>query len=111
MDDIAVIAEVARILTVMTCVFFLVGPLMMVATYFQEIESAGQAALLGLTKPYALAIPLTFLLPIKFGEISIWYAGPIADVMMLGLTAVVLSLAARNTTLKWGIFHTKEGAA
>lgn len=109
-DDAAVIAEVARILPVMTCVFFLLGPLMMVATYFQAIGSAGKAALLGLTKPYAFAIPLTFLLPVWFGEIGIWFAGPLAEVMMLGLTVLVLWRAARNSALKWGIFHTKEGA-
>jgi putative MATE family efflux protein len=109
-DDRAVIAEVARILPVMTCVFFLMGPLMMIATYFQAIGSASKAALLGLTKPYALAIPLTFLLPVWFGEIGIWYAGPLAEVMMLGLTVVVLWLAAEDTALKWGIFHTEKGA-
>lgn len=109
--DSAVIAEVARILPVMTSVFFLVGPLMMVATYFQAIGSAGKAALLGLTKPYALAIPLTFLLPLKLGEIGVWYAGPIAEVMMLGLTALVLWRSAQGTVLKWGIFHAQEGTA
>jgi Na+-driven multidrug efflux pump len=110
-DDTAVIAEVARILPVMTCVFFLVGPLMMIATYFQAIGMAGKAALLGLTKPYALAIPLTFMLPLWFGEIGIWSAGPLAEVMMLGLTAVVLWQAAKATTLKWGIFHANERTA
>lgn len=108
--DAAVIAEVARILPVVTCVFFLMGPLMMIATYFQAIGSAGKAALLGLTKPYAFAIPLTFLLPIWFGEIGIWYAGPLAEVMMLGLTALVLWHTAPTTSLKWGFFHTKRGA-
>jgi putative MATE family efflux protein len=110
-DDMAVIAEVARILPVMTCVFFLMGPLMMIAAYFQAIGSAGKAALLGLTKPYALAIPLMFLLPGWFGEIGIWYAGPMAEMMMLGLTAVVLWHSSRDKALKWGIFHIEEGAA
>jgi Na+-driven multidrug efflux pump len=110
-DDTAVIAEVTRILPVMTCVFFLLGPLMMIATYFQAIGSAGKAALLGLTKPYAFAIPLTFLLPIWFGEIGIWFAGPLAEVMMLGLTIVVLRHATHDPALNSGIFHTKEGAS
>jgi Na+-driven multidrug efflux pump len=110
-DDTAVIAEVARILPVMTCVFFLLGPLMMIATYFQAIGYAGKAALLGLTKSYAFAIPLTFLLPVWFGEIGVWYAGPLAEVMMLGLTVVVLRLAAHDPASKWAIFHTKKGAA
>ena len=108
-EDQAVIEEVARILPVMTSVFFMVGPMMMVATYFQAIGSAVKAALLGLTKPYAFAIPLTFILPIWFGEIGVWYAGPFAELMLLGLTAVVLWNAGRSSTLKWGIFHMEEG--
>lgn len=107
--DMAVIMEVERILPVMTSVFFLVGPLMMIATYFQAIGLAGKAALLSLTKPYALAIPLTFLLPFLFGEIGIWYAGPIAEVIMLGVTAFVLWQAVQKTGLKWGIFHGGTG--
>jgi len=110
-EDVAVIDEVSRIFPVMASVFLLVGPLMMIATYFQAIGSASKAALLGLTKTYAFAIPLTFLLPVWFGEIGIWIAGPLAEVMLLGLTAVVLRLAAQDQSLKWGIFHTKEGEA
>lgn len=110
-DDTVVIAEVARILPVMTCVFFMMGPLMMVAAYFQAIGAAGKAALLGLTKPYALAIPLTFVLPMIYGEIGIWYAGPLAEVIMLGVTAVVLRHTAQSARSKWGIFNNETGAA
>jgi putative MATE family efflux protein len=109
-EDAAVIAEVARILPIMTGVFFLMGPLMMVATYFQAIGSMGKAAILGLTKAYAFAIPLTFLLPVWIGEIGIWLAGPLAEVMLLGLTVVVLWGVAQNKQLKWGIFQTEKGA-
>ncbi|MFT6022325.1 MAG: putative MATE family efflux protein [Ascidiaceihabitans sp.] len=108
-EDTAVIAEVARILPVMTCVFFLMGPLMMVAAYFQAIGSAAKAAILGLSKTYVFAIPLTFLLPIWFGEIGVWYAGPLAEIMLLGLTALVLWTVAQSRKLKWGIFHTAKG--
>ena len=111
LEDVAVIDEVSRILPVMTSVFFLVGPLMMIATYFQAIGSARKAALLGLTKPYAFAIPLTFLLPVWFGEIGVWIAGPLAEVMLLGLTVMILRRAAQKQSLKWGVFHTKEGAS
>ena len=108
-DDMTVIVEVERILPVMSSVFFLVGPLMMVATYFQAIGSAGRAAFLSLTKPYAVAIPLTFFMPVFFGEIGIWYAGPVAEVIMLGITACVLWQAAQKTGLRWGIFHGGTG--
>lgn len=104
--DTAVIAEVARILPIMTSTFSLMGPLMMIAAYFQSIGSVGKAAVLGLTKAYVFAIPLTFLMPAVFGEVGIWYAGPLAEVMLLGLTVLVLWNAAGKTHLKWGIFHT-----
>jgi putative MATE family efflux protein len=111
-EDTAVIAEVVRILPIMTCVFFLMGPLMMVAAYFQAIGSATKAAILGLTKAYAFAIPLTFLLPVWLGEIGIWYAGPLAEIMLLGLTALVLWRGASgSTSLKWGIFQAEKGVA
>jgi len=109
-DDTSVISEVARILPVMTCVFFLMGPLMMVATHFQAIGSAAKAAILGLTKTYAFAIPLTFLLPLWIGEFGVWYAGPLAEVMLLALTTLVLWNVAQNKQLKWGIFHSEIGS-
>lgn len=107
-SDRQVISEVARILPVMTSVFFLMGPLMMVATYFQAIGSAAKAAILGLAKTYFFAIPLTFLLPLVFGESGIWYAGPMAEIMLLGLTVYVLWKTGQTNELKWGIFHSAE---
>ncbi len=107
-EDAAVISEVSRILPIMTSVFFIMGPLMMIATYFQTIGAVAKAAILGLTKPYAFAIPLTFLMPVWFGEIGIWYAGPLAELMLLGLTILILSASQRKTRLRWGIFHNPE---
>ncbi|MCG3266926.1 MATE family efflux transporter [Yoonia sp. I 8.24] len=91
-DDPDVIAEVARIIPIMAIVFFLMGPLMMVASYFQTIGDATRAAILGLSKPYLFAIPLTFLLPKFFGEPGIWYAGPFAEILLLLLTIAVVAL-------------------
>ncbi len=109
-DSESVISEVTRILPVLTIAFFLAGPLMMIATYFQAIGSAAKAAILGLSKTYLFAIPLTFLLPIWFGEIGIWFAGPIAEVALLALTIGVLLTTAKRSDLLLGIFHTKKGA-
>ncbi|MEO9650468.1 MAG: MATE family efflux transporter [Roseobacter sp.] len=109
-DDTAVIAEVDRILPVMTSVFFLMGPLMMIASYFQAIGAARKAAVLGLSKPYIFAIPLTFVFPLWVGEAGVWYAGPVAEILLLGLTVLMLRVAARKNHLKWGVFHTELGA-
>lgn len=105
-SDPVVIAEVARILPVISAGFFLAGPLMMIAMHFQAIGDAGRAAILGLSKPYLFAMPLTFALAGMAGEAGIWLAAPIAEVLLAGLTAFVLLRAARARSLRWGLFTT-----
>lgn len=105
-DDPVVIAEVARILPIMVATFFIAGPLMMISSYFQAIGDAGRAALLGLTKNYIFAIPLTFGLAAQVGEVGVWLAGPASDLLLLALAAVVLRQAATTTSHRWGLFRT-----
>lgn len=108
-DDNNVADEVARIMPVMFTMFFTAGPMVMLATYFQAIGDAGRAAVLSLPKPYLFAIPMTFLLPIFFGEAGIWMAIPTADVLMLALAAAVLAATARRGDLRWGVFKAAGG--
>lgn len=103
--DAAVVAEVARILPMITALFVIAGPLMMIAMHFQAIGDAGRAALLGLSKPYLFGIPLTFALAATLGETGIWVAGPAAEFTLLVLTVFVLSQTARARSLKWGLFR------
>ena len=103
-----VIAEVARILPVISAGFFAAGPLMMIAMHFQAIGDAGRAAILGLSKPYLFAIPLTFVLAGAVGEPGIWLAAPLAEVLMIGLTLLVLMQLARKRSLRWGLFMTGQ---
>lgn len=102
-----VVEEVTRIMPVMVALFFIAGPVMMIAAYFQAIGDAGRAAILGLAKPYAFAIPLTFLLPTALGEQGIWLAGPVAELLMLALAVAVLTNTARRYGLGWGLFKAK----
>lgn len=104
-DDPVVIAEVARILPIIMTIFFISGPLKMIASYFQAIGDAKRAAILSLLKPYLFTIPLTFGLAFMLGESGIWYAGPIAEAMLLALTIAVLAQSARRQSLGWGVFH------
>jgi len=103
-DDAAVVADMVRIVPIIVSLFVIAGPLMMISTYFQAIGDAGRAAILSLTKPYAFAIPLTFLLPLAFGEQGIWLAGPTAEGMLLVLTVAVLAGTSRRRNLHWGLF-------
>lgn len=80
--------------------------------HFQAIGDAGRAAILGLSKPYLFAIPLTFALAGSVGEPGIWLAAPFAEVLLLGLTALVLLHLSRERSLRWGLFITgKEVSA
>lgn len=108
--DDTVISEVARILPLLSAGFFLSGPLMMLAMHFQAIGDAGRAAILGLSKPYLFAIPLTFVLAGQLGEIGIWLAAPGAEILLLCLTGGVLIRLAKRNSLRWGVFHTCEEA-
>lgn len=103
-DDSVVTAEVARILPMTLAAFFLSGPLLMIASYFQAIGDAGRAAVLGLAKPYAFVLPMVFLLPLALGERGIWLATPTAEVLLLAITMLVLAITARRRDLKWGLF-------
>jgi len=89
-DDVLIISEVARVLPIITMLLFLVGPLMIISTLFQAIGDAGRASILGLAKVYVFTLPLTFILPFLWGESGIWYAAPLAEVLMLVLTVFVL---------------------
>lgn len=104
MDDASIAAEIARIMPYAVMLMFVFGPLMMISTYFQAIGDARRAALLGLSRTYFFALPLTFLMPFAFGEPGIWYAGVVAELCVLTLTLVVLhrrSLGGKP----WGLFE------
>ena len=103
-DDPEVIAAFSRILPLTVAMLWLAGPMIIIATYFQAIGDATRAAILGLTKPYAFALPMTFLLPLAWGETGIWLAGPAAEVLMALLTALVLTQSARALNLRRGLF-------
>lgn len=103
--DTAVILQVARLLPIMSFAFVLMGPLMMIAAHFQAIGHAAKAAILGLSKAYCFAIPLTLLLPLWFGETGVWYAGPSAEGLLCALTGLVLWHGATRGNLRWGLFR------
>ena len=104
-DDPGVAAEVGRILPVIMALYFVAGPLFMVATYFQALGDAARAALLSLAKPYAFFLPLVFLMPVYFGVGGIWLSSPLAELMLLVVTLVLLGITARTGTARWGLFR------
>ncbi|PHP68045.1 MATE family efflux transporter [Zhengella mangrovi] len=102
--DPQVVAKVASIMPAMVALFLLVGPQMMIAAHFQATGDAGRAAILQLAKPYLFAVPMTFVLAAMAGERGIWWTGPAAELLLLGLAAIVLVRGARIHSLRWGLF-------
>ena len=60
------------------------------AAYFQAIGKAKQALLLTLTRQGFFFIPLIFILPIFYGELGVWIAFPISDILATIVTAFFL---------------------
>lgn len=104
-DDPGVANEIIRILPYTVALMFVFGPLMMISTYFQAIGDAARAAILGLSRTYLFALPLTVLLPFVFGEWGIWYAGIAAEVLVLLLTFAVLGKRAAKHGYRWGLLE------
>ncbi|WP_319532228.1 MATE family efflux transporter [uncultured Cohaesibacter sp.] len=107
-DDAQIVAEVVRIIPIMTAMYFLSGPLLITSSYFQAIGDAPNAAILGLSKAYLFLLPMIFLLPLRFGETGIWLASPLAEIMLLTSAVLVLAGTARSRGHKWGLFISHE---
>lgn len=101
--DPAVTAEVAAILPTFVAGYFTMGPMMMIASYFQSIGDVRRSALLSLARTYLFAIPLLFALPAVLGEGGIWLALPIADALLVIVVLIVLK--ARSRQAPWGLFQ------
>lgn len=61
------------------------------AAYFQAVGKALPALLLTLTRQAIFFIPLMYILPIFFGELGIWIAFPVSDVLSTIVTAYFLN--------------------
>src|SRR5690606_377908 len=66
------------------------------AAYFQAIGKAIPALLLTLTRQGFFFIPLIFILPKFYGELGVWLAFPIADVLATIVTAYFLNREIRK---------------
>ncbi|MCY0096039.1 MATE family efflux transporter [Hoeflea ulvae] len=106
-EDHAISGEIARILPYIVLTTFIFGPVMMIGAYFQAIGDAPRAALLGLSRTYLFALPLTFALPFWFGEPGIWYAGIVAELLVLATTVFVLIHRKRLAGHRWGLLEAR----
>lgn len=62
------------------------------ATFFQAIGKATEAALVSLSRQVIFFIPLVIILPMHYGDLGIWIAFPIADILSSLLSALLYYL-------------------
>ena len=110
-EDGAAAQEVARIMPVVAALYVVSGPVLVIAAYFQAIGDAARAAILSLSKPYLFTLPLIVLLAATFGERGIWFATPVADILLFGVTMQVLARSARQQGYGWGLFTASKEMA
>lgn len=60
------------------------------SAYFQAVGKAIPALLLTLSRQGFFFIPLIFILPLWYGELGVWIAFPVSDVLSTLLTAYIL---------------------
>ena len=71
------------------------GVQLLSSSFFTAIGKSLKGALLALTRQTFLLIPLTLLLPLRFGIMGVLLAGPVAD-----FSAFVLSIVLVGTELR-----------
>jgi len=101
--DPRIVAEVGRILPWTIGAYFLFGQAIILSSYFQSVGDAKRGAIFGLSRPYLFTLPLTFLLPLFFGERGIWMTPVFAEAGMILLVWLVLSRNARNRGWRYGL--------
>ncbi|NQX85306.1 MAG: MATE family efflux transporter [Flavobacteriaceae bacterium] len=70
------------------------------AAYFQAVGKAIPALLLTLTRQGFFFIPLIFILPQFYGELGVWMAFPISDVLSTLVTALFLHIEVKRLKSK-----------
>ncbi len=97
-DDLMIVARAGMILRVMTSLYIVTGPVLVLALYFQAIGQPGRTALLTLVKPFLLSPALVVAVGVAFGTGSLWFAFPATDatVAVLAILIAFASLKRRS---------------
>lgn len=95
-DDVVVAEQTPNALRYVFAALPIIGIQLIGAAYFQAIGRAFPALMLTLSRQGLFFIPLLFLLPIYYGELGVWMAFPISDVLSTLVTAFFLNKAVRK---------------
>jgi putative MATE family efflux protein len=90
-DDAQVVIETPPAMRWVFAVTPIIAVQLIGAAYFQAIGKAKQALLLTLTRQGFFFIPLILILPSFYGELGVWMAFPISDILATLVTAYFLN--------------------
>jgi putative MATE family efflux protein len=107
-NDSLVIQHTSKILFIFSLGFFLFGPCMLIAGYFQALGNYKNSILLSVAKSYLFMLPLATVLPYVYGELGIWLAAPVSDALALALTLMILAKNNRSDTYG-GLYFSEKG--
>jgi len=97
-DDPEVVARVGGIVATIAVLYVVQGPILVLAMAFQALGQAGRAAALTLVRPFLLMPVLVGGLGFGLGAGAIWYAFPLADVIVATLALMLLWSGRRSGT-------------
>ncbi len=82
-------------ITVVSLIFPLVGPQIVISNFFQAIGRPVMSIFLTLTRQLIFLLPCLLLMPLWYGEPGVWYSQVVADVLavIMGFTVISLFLA------------------
>lgn len=103
-----IIAKTAEILTIMIFGYVVVGPVLVLAMYFQAVGQPLRTALLTLVKPFVFTPMLIIGLAVMLGKDKMWYAFPVADSITAIIAVwVVMSIRANQQMTGFGLKREK----
>ncbi|MEX2349547.1 MAG: MATE family efflux transporter [Flavobacteriaceae bacterium] len=90
-DDVMVLSDTPSAMRWVFAAIPIISVQLIGAAYFQAIGKAVPALLLTLTRQGFFFIPLVLILPLYYGELGVWIAFPIADILSTLVTAYFLN--------------------
>lgn len=89
-EDGQLIALASHAMLIFFAVLPLAGFQIICSNYFQAVGKAREAAILGLARQVLFFIPLLLILPHFWGVEGVWRTAPIADILAVTLTAMLI---------------------
>ncbi|WP_286174156.1 MATE family efflux transporter [Rhodobacter sp. NTK016B] len=90
-DAPGVAQSLAAILRVMTALYVVSGPVLVLAMHYQALGQPGRTAMLTLVKPWLLTPALILTLSAAFGTQALWLAFPLADALVALMALVIVT--------------------